>query len=252
MLRNVSCFTSENCGWNRNLERTLQDSCTISHSKDLKNWLFGICFADLISITLNIISSSVCVSYKKTRNICPHFYNCDIFAGFWIRTENISVHFSFVIFFLYSNMLHDWFLNHHYSDLFFSLEWYLTSVLQKNCKIRNHVAGFLQNLNPLITSRVFRVILRKWSMFLKRLTCKGIPNELYSELLKILKRTLKLLYVTSLMFGVCTTDSNIRKTIEIKQLANIVPCKIVNGADDYPGCPTLENLWNLHVILSLL
>ena len=156
MPRVISIYLSESCMWIQNLARILQDSCKISHSKgvDEKSHLFSVLLIKNSDISRDIWFS-VSFSYQKHINNFSGIQNlarflqdsCKILnPGYsffhWIRLRNLFSKQK-----LASKMFPKTLV-----PRFIFWPWLIScKILARILQVLNHLARFLQDLNPLIT-----------------------------------------------------------------------------------------------------
>ena len=156
MPRVISIYLSESCMWIQNLARILQDSCKISHSKgvDEKSHLFSVLLIKNSDISHDIWFS-ISFSYQKHINIFSRIQNlarflqdsCKIlnpgyFFFHWIRLRNLFSKQK-----LASKMFPKTLV-----PRFIFWPWLIScKILARILQVLNHLARFLQDLNPLIT-----------------------------------------------------------------------------------------------------
>ena len=154
--RVISIYLSESCMWIQNLARILQDSCKISHSKgvDEKSHLFSVLLIKNSDISHDIWFS-VSFSYQKHINNFSGIQNlarflqdsCKILnPGYsffhWIRLRNLFSKQK-----LASKMFPKTLV-----PRFIFWPWLIScKILARILQVLNHLARFLQDLNPLIT-----------------------------------------------------------------------------------------------------
>ena len=155
MPRVISIYLSESCMWIQNLARILQDSCKISHSKgvDEKSHLFSVLLIKNSDISHDIWFS-VSFSYQKHINIFSGIqslarflqdFGSWLFFFHWIRLRNLCSKQK-----LASKMFPKTLV-----PRFIFWPWLIScKILARILQVLNHLARFLQDLNPLITREI--------------------------------------------------------------------------------------------------
>ena len=156
MPRVISIYLPESCMWIQNLARILQDSCKISHSKgvDEKSHLFSVLLIKNSDISHDIWFS-VSFSYQKHINIFSGIQNLARFLQVSCKILNPGY------FFFHWIRLRKLFSKQKLASKMFPKTlvprfifwpWLIScKTLARILQVLNHLARFLQDLNPLIT-----------------------------------------------------------------------------------------------------